>query len=405
MKPKFTRPEGTFDIHGENAETRRRIEDKIREICARYGVSEERGVGETTDIVMKEMYTFTRGNETFALRPEGTANAARAYLQTGAYADAQPVKWFYIGPLFRAERPQKGRYRQYFTFGVEYFGTYSPYADAELIAIFDDILKTFGVRDVALKLNSLGGAECRAKYKEILKSFIDANRGGLCAVCLERYERNPLRVLDCKNEKCVAVMAGAPASHECLSKECREHFESVLKTLDITGVEYEIDKKTVRGLDYYTRTVFEFICGDLGAQDAVGGGGRYDKLIGEVGGPETGAVGFGMGFDRLMIILEEQGLLPVAKNKPKIYIGSAGEAGLEKAAEIAQVLRKKGVWAEIDIVGRSVKAQMKYADKIGAEYVAVIGGDEVSKGEVKLKKMSDGSEQVIKINELAEGII
>jgi len=414
---KFAKPKGTNDIYGKEMNAWHYIEGVIAELCKNYSISEirtpmyeqadlfVRTIGETTDIVTKEMFSFTdSGGREYVLRPEGTANAARAYIENGVSGEAQPTKWYYISPAFRAERPQKGRYRQFTQFGVEYFGSYEPSADAELISVGYALLRRLGITNAELHINSLGGDKCRAKYNEVLKKYIGENINNFCATCRERFEKNPLRVLDCKSETCQAMIAGAPAPVDNLDEECRLHFDSVCQSLENMGIPFVIDPLCVRGLDYYTKTVFEFISPDLGAQSTVCGGGRYDKLVGECGGAETGAVGFGLGLERLAIILTEKGLLPELKNNAAVYLGSVGEKGSAKARELTFALRQKKLSAECDIVGRSVKAQFRYADKIRAEFVAILGDDEVDKGVVRIKRMATGEENEVAVGGIVEWV-
>ncbi|GHV41572.1 histidine--tRNA ligase [Clostridia bacterium] len=415
MKLKYTKPFGTNDICGADVFAWQYVENKIRELCADFGITEirtpmfedtelfVRGVGETSDIVTKEMFSFTDpGGRNYTLRPEGTVNAARAYLENGLFNAPQPYKLFYIAPNFRAERPQKGRYRQFHQFGVEYFGAESPYADAEVIFIFHEILRRVGVKNTALKINSLGGAACRQKYNEILKGFIGENLERLCPTCRERFEKNPLRVLDCKNEQCKNIIKNATAAVDCLGTECAAHFSAVKSALDSLGVSYEVDPAIVRGLDYYTRTVFEFHSTDLGAQSALGGGGRYDGLIEECGGSPTGSVGFGVGIERLLIVLNEQGApLPRPQN-PSVCFAYSGEDAKILAFSFANTLRKNGVYAEFDCCERSMKAQFKLSDKLNADFTAIIGGDEIANGYVTVKNMKSGGQERLPLNGFAE---
>ena len=392
------RPRGTNDFLGDKVKLMTKLEETVRDVCKSFGINEirtpmfeytelfQRGVGETTDIVQKEMFTFEdRGGRSLTLKPEGTAGAARAFIENGLYSEAQPTKLFYVTPCFRNERPQAGRYKQFHQFGVEMYGTYDASADAEVISLVYEIFNRLGLKNVRLKINSLGSNECRKKYNKVLKDYIGDRLDHLCDDCKSRFEKNPLRVLDCKNKNCKEVLSDAPAVLDILDEECAAHFEKLKASLEAMGIPYEVDKGIVRGLDYYTRTVFEFVSDEIGAQGTICGGGRYDNLVEECGGSPMGAVGFAMGLERIMLVLEAQGLNEVDSNNPLVYIGSIGEKGALKAQEIGYDLRKAGIHAEYDTVGRSVKAQMKYADKIGAVYNVVLGDDEITKNKGKHK--------------------
>ena len=411
----FSRPKGTNDFYGDKIREWQAIEAIIRNMCDEFLISElrtpmyeyadlfRRGVGETTDIVEKEMFTFTdAGGRLFALRPEGTANAARAYIENGMASLPKPLKLFYIMPNFRADKPQKGRYRQHHQFGVEYFGAEGPECEAEVISVANELLMRVGIKGALPHINSLGCTDCRARYNEALKGFLGDNLDKPCETCRGRFEKNPLRVLDCKNQACKELMTLAPLSTDVMDEDCRLHFEGVQKHLKALGIDFTLSPKLVRGLDYYTRTVFEFFSADLGAQDSLFGGGRYDGLIQDCGGPKTAAVGFGMGIERLLIILEEQGVKLASSLKKPVFAGFMGEKGQLKALKLVQALRRAGIPAEFDLLARSVKAQMNYADKIGAAYSLIIGDDEVEKGIVKVKNMDSGETAEVRIDELAE---
>ncbi len=406
-------PKGTKDIYGAYMDEWQRVEKIMRGICEDFSIGELRtpifehtelflrGVGETTDIVQKEMYTFKdKGDRSVTLRPEGTAGAARSYIEHGIYNNPQPTRFFYIGPMFRYENTQKGRQRQFHQFGVEMLGSYSPALDAEVISVAAELLKRLGINDVMLKINSLGGPECRQKYNKALREYIGSNIDKMCDDCKSRFEKNPLRVLDCKEERCQHIIADAPVVLDYLGPECKEHFETVKAILDEMGIKYEVDDKIVRGLDYYTRTVFEFVSNGIGAQGTVCGGGRYDNLIAECGGQPTGAAGFAVGIERLLLVLEAQNGEFEKKNERDIYIGAIGQKGLVKGQGIAYRLRQAGVKAECDSVGRSVKAQMKYANKIGAAYSVILGDNEIDNDLVKLKNMETGEEEEVKVSAL-----
>lgn len=406
-------PKGTKDIYGAYMDEWQRVEKIMRGICEDFSIGELRtpifehtelflrGVGETTDIVQKEMYTFKdKGDRSVTLRPEGTAGAARSYIEHGIYNNPQPTRFFYIGPMFRYENTQKGRQRQFHQFGVEMLGSYSPALDAEVISVAAELLKRLGINDVMLKINSLGGPECRQKYNKALREYIGSNIDKMCDDCKSRFEKNPLRVLDCKEERCQHIIADAPVVLDYLGPECKEHFETVKAILDEMGIKYEVDDKIVRGLDYYTRTVFEFVSNGIGAQGTVCGGGRYDNLIAECGGQPTGAAGFAVGIERLLLVLEAQNGEFEKKNERDIYIGAIGQKGLVKGQGIAYRLHQAGVKAECDSVGRSVKAQMKYANKIGAAYSVILGDNEIDNDLVKLKNMETGEEEEVKVSAL-----
>ena len=409
------RPRGTNDFLGDKVKLMTKLEETVRDVCKSFGINEirtpmfeytelfQRGVGETTDIVQKEMFTFEdRGGRSLTLKPEGTAGAARAFIENGLYSEAQPTKLFYVTPCFRNERPQAGRYKQFHQFGVEMYGTYDASADAEVISLVYEIFNRLGLKNVRLKINSLGSNECRKKYNKVLKDYIVYILDHLCDYCKSIFEKNPLRVLDCKNKNCKEVLSDAPAVLDILDEECAAHFEKLKASLEAMGIPYEVDKGIVRGLDYYTRTVFEFVSDEIGAQGTICGGGRYDNLVEECGGSPMGAVGFAMGLERIMLVLEAQGLNEVDSNNPLVYIGSIGEKGALKAQEIGYDLRKAGIHAEYDTVGRSVKAQMKYADKIGAVYNVVLGDDEIANDKVRLKNMLNGEQKEITLSAIED---
>lgn len=405
---------GTKDIYGAEVKAWQNIEGKMRRLCETFGIGEirtpafeftelfVRGVGETTDIVQKEMYTFTDdGDRSLTLRPEGTAGVVRAYIEHGMHNNAQPTKLYYISPTFRCENTQAGRQRQFHQFGVEMLGSYSAAQDAEAISVAAALLEEMGVKGVELRINSLGCPECRGRYNKKLREFIGSNLDRLCPTCKERFEKNPLRVLDCKEESCQAVIADAPSVLDCLDEECTAHFQKVQDILTEMGIPFVVDPKIVRGLDYYTRTVFEFVSDGL----TVCGGGRYDNLVEECGGKPTGAVGFGLGIERLVMILEKQNGAIEEHPERDVYIGSMGEKGLICAQGITLALRKAGVRAECDTVERSVKAQMKYANKIGAKYSVILGDSELESGQVELKEMETGEKEMVALADLAEVLL
>lgn len=349
-----------------------------------------KSVGETTDVVQKEMYTFDKGRESITLRPEGTAGTVRAVLENSLLNDVLPLKLCYIISCFRHENPQAGRLREFHQFGVEIFGSNAPSADAELISVANDILTRLGITNISLEINSIGCPDCRPKYNETLVAYYKSHYRELCDTCKERLERNPLRLLDCKEERCLALAKGAPKTVDCLCGECGEHFEGLQKCLDTIGIKYAINPKIVRGLDYYTKTVFEFISNDIGAQATVCGGGRYDGLVEQMGGGSVPALGFAVGLERLIMVLDALGCEFPPQKTCDIYIGSMGDNENLRAIELAAMLRREGFCAVIDTVGRSVKAQMKYADKIAAKFSCIIGSNEMEQGVVKIKDMQSG---------------
>ena len=405
-------PKGTKDVLPEQSYQWQQLEALIRGIVSKYGFLEARtpviehtelflrGVGETTDIVQKEMYTFTdKGDRSITLKPEGTAGFVRMFVENNLFAEIQPTKMYYLyNPVFRYERPQAGRLREHHQFGVEFFGASKPSADAECIAIATELLGTLGCGGLTVRLNSIGCPKCRPQYHEALKAYLREHYDGLCETCKVRFEQNPLRVLDCKVESCQKIANGAPVISDYLCDECRDHQSVLLKLLNGMGVRYEMDPRLVRGLDYYTKTVFEITSESIGSQSAVCGGGRYDGLVEEIGGPHTPGVGFGLGMERLLLLLENTGYQMEKPVRYDLYIASMGEAAEEQAFLLATALRKRGVKVEIDHIGRSVKAQIKYADKVGARYVLVLGEDELTKNEGKLKRMSDGEETITALN-------
>ena len=410
-------PKGTKDILPQDSFKWQFVEQKARETAKLFGASEIRtptfehtevflrGVGETTDIVNKEMYTFLdKGGRSITLKPEGTAGIARAFVENGLNNSALPAKFFYLTPCFRYERPQAGRLREFHQFGVEFLGSYSADIDAETILLAKTFLDKVGIKNVTLYINSIGCKTCRKNYEDALKKYLNDNYDSLCPLCRDRLEKNPLRILDCKNEECKKITDGAPKIIDYICDDCSNHLSKVKKYLDIAGVEYKINPNIVRGLDYYTRTVFEFVSENIGAQGTVCGGGRYDGLIAQLGGTDTPGIGFAVGIERILLLLENTGVNIENTNKVKVYFAPMGEKESEKAFELVNVLRDNGISADFDHMGRGIKAQFKYADKIGAEIVAVIGSNELEKGEVKVKKMSDGSETTVKFTDLCDFI-
>lgn len=410
----YTIPKGTKDVLCEDAYKWHYVENAARQTAANFGFKEIRtpvfehtelflrGVGETTDIVTKEMYTFLdKGDRSITLKPEGTAGVARAFVGGVQQNGTLPYKMYYITPVFRYERPQAGRLREHHQFGVELYGSSSPLADVEVITLAKSLFDTLGLKDLTLNINSIGCPECRAKYNAALKEYLGSRLNEMCRECQSRFEKNPLRILDCKDENCKKITADAPKVLDFLCDECKAHFEGLKAGLDAVGIEYKVNTQIVRGLDYYTKTVFEFVSNAIGAQGTVCGGGRYDKLVEEVGGKPTPAVGFGMGLERLLIVLESQGLLEKApKENVDYYLASIGENALNFTLKLANKLRQKGKSVEFDLMSKSVKAQMKYANKIEAKYVIVVGDDEILSGKVRVKDMASGNEEEIEIKDL-----
>ena len=364
----------------------------------------QRSVGETTDVVQKEMYTFEdKGKRSITLKPEGTAGAVRSYLEHGLFNEPMPVKLYYLTPCYRYERAQAGRLREFHQFGVEMFGSALPVADAEVIAFAHSLFDRLCVKNLTLKINSIGCPTCRAKYSEALKAYFTEHKDELCETCLSRLDRNPMRILDCKEPGCSKVAEGAPHILDYLCDDCKKHFEAVKDALDSIGIEYEIDPTIVRGLDYYTRTVFEFVSTDLGAQSTVCGGGRYDGLVEEMGGNPTPALGFGLGLERLLLVMEAQKVEFPAPDTCELYIASIGDEARKEAFRLVQKMRECAVEAACDEMDRSLNAQMKYAGKIGAQFTLVLGDDELASGKGVLKNMKTGEKKKIDLKEDFEG--
>lgn len=361
----------------------------------------QRGVGDTTDVVQKEMYTFnTKGGTSLTLRPEGTAGAARALLEHALYNDGLPVKVYYLVSCYRYEKKQANRYREFHQFGLETYGTQSPAADAEMICAAQSIFDRLQIGDnLTLELNSIGCPNCRAKYYQALKDYFEQYKDQLCDTCLSRLERNPMRILDCKSPVCSKIAEGAPVVLDYICDDCKEHFEGVKALLDNAGVKYVINPKIVRGLDYYTRTVFEFVTNSLGAQGTVCGGGRYDGLIEELGGQSLPSLGFALGIERLLALLEAEGVEIPSFSECGLYIAPMGTAAQAKAFELLKQVRSCSIHAETDIVGRSLRAQMKYADKIGAKFSLVIGDNELGENKAELKNMETGEKTKIDLGD------
>ncbi len=405
-------PKGTRDIVPQESYKWQFIESIARDVCAKHGFLEARtpvfehtevflrGIGDTTDVVQKEMYTFDdKGGRSITLKPEGTAGFARMFAEHGMGSDAQPTKMYYLYcPVFRYEKPQAGRLREHHQFGIEVFGAHKASADAECVAIALELFERVGVKALTVHINSIGCPECRPKYHEAIISFLGENASNLCETCRTRIDKNPLRVLDCKVESCKKIVADAPVMIEHLCGECKDHmaeFEGCLKAMD---VEYHIDPFIVRGLDYYTRTVFEIISTHIGAQGTVCGGGRYNGLLKQLGGPDMPGVGFGLGMERLLLVAENQGVEIPEPRRYDIYIATMGEAARLEGFKLAYQLRKQNIKVECDHIGRSLKAQFKYAGKLGVPHVLTIGDSEIEQGIAKLKDMNKSEEQEVRID-------
>ncbi len=364
----------------------------------------QRGVGDTTDVVQKEMYTFDdKGGRSITLRPEGTAGAARSFLENGLSNETLPQKVCYLTSCYRYEKPQAGRLREFHQFGVESFGASEAIADAEIISLAKQIFDELGVKELHLEINSIGCPECRKAYHSALKEYFSSKQDELCSNCRERLDRNPMRLLDCKVPSCKEIAKDAPVVLDYLCDECKEHFEKVKKYLDAMNIEYQVNPKIVRGLDYYTKTVFEFVADSIGAQGTVCGGGRYDGLIEELGGAKTPSLGFGMGLERLQLVMEAQGCEFPEPERPDLFIAALGEKAQLKAVEIAKDMRDEGFSVIYDLNGRSLRAQMKYADKLGAKFNIVIGDSEVEEGRAKLKNMNSGESTDIDLTTFVSG--
>ena len=400
---KITAPRGTKDVLPEESRAWQILEETLRGLAHRFGFREirfptfedvalfDRGVGETTDVVQKEMYDFyDKGDRHIALRPEGTASVVRSFIENSLHAKGLPLKVYYIAPNFRYEKPQAGRLREHHQFGVECFGAYDATADAEVISLGATLLRELGISDTELHLNSCGCKECRKDYHAALKEYFSTRKQELCDTCNDRLDRNPMRILDCKSEICKAISKDAPKITDYLCDDCRAHFDKLKAYLDEIGIAYTLDPMLVRGLDYYTNTVFEFVSGKLGAQSTVLGGGRYNGLVESLGGPATAGLGFGCGIERLLLTLEAEGKLRNDRLVPDVFIAHAEDRAEVVSHKLVYDLRALGVSAERDTTGRSLKAQMKYAGKIGAKFSVVIGGSEIDDNKITIKNMESG---------------
>lgn len=404
MALNIKRPNGTEDVLPKDVHKWHTIEKIARETAESFGFSEIRiptfentdlflrSVGETTDVVQKEMYTVMAKETKFTLRPEGTAGTIRAMLQNGLLNEALPQRVFYILSCFRHERPQAGRLREFHQFGLEMAGSASPAADAEVISLAKTLLDRLEIKNIELYINSIGCPTCRAKYHDALRNYFEARKDELCDTCKDRLVKNPMRILDCKSPVCQEIGKDAPVIIDYLCEECSEHFEKLKKYLTNMGIDFKVNPKIVRGLDYYTKTVFEFVTTEIGAQGTVCGGGRYDGLIEQLGGQHIPALGFAMGIERLLIVMDKQNCRYLTPKKCDIYFATMGDAALEKAMELSKELREFGYFSEYDLMGRGLKSQMKYANKNGALYTVVLGDNELAEGKAKLKDMEKGDE-------------
>lgn len=410
-------PKGTKDILPTDSYKWQYIERCWSEVCTKYGYKElrtptfestelfNRGVGDTTDIVQKEMYTFEDlGNRSLTLKPEGTSPAVRAFIENNQYALVQPTKYYYDTPCFRYEKPQAGRLREFHQFGIENFGTHSMLADAEVIALGYDFLTTMGVKDIELHISSVGCRKCRPLHRKALQDFLKPKYDKLCNTCKSRYDKNPMRILDCKSEVCHELVQGAPMMLDFLCDECKQDMEELKHLLDANQIKYLVDPSIVRGLDYYTKTAFEFITTSIGAQGTICGGGRYDHLIEEIDGPDMPGVGFGLGKERLIMMMELAGHDFGGHTVPELFVAWIGDDAKAYSVKLVHELRQKGVRAELDTKERNLKGQMKYADRLDALYTVVIGDDEVKSGELTLKNMENSEQIKVRREELTNVI-
>lgn len=411
-------PKGTKDVLPKDSYKWHYVEKKARDICALFNAREIRtpvfehtelftgSIGEETDVVSKEMYTFLdKGNRSITLKPEGTAPVARSYVENSLESESLPLKMYYITPVFRYEAPQKGRLREHHQFGVEFYGSSSPYMDGEVISLAYKFLKDLGINDIALNLNSIGCDKCRPDYNKALKDYLRPHLKDMCPTCQKRFENNPLRILDCKVEKCKQIVSSSPKMVDCICDDCKDHKNSLEKYLVANNIKYQINPDIVRGLDYYTKTVFEFVTTALGSQGTVCGGGRYDKMVESVGGKSTPCVGFGIGLERLLMLLDAKNIEIPKTDNITVYVMSYSKDQELFCQQLVAALRAKNISADTDFMSKSLKAQFKYADKINAKYAVVIGEDELKTKIVNLKRMSDSYSQQIEIDKLADYIM
>jgi len=413
-----TRPRGTNDLLPGELVKWHYVENVLHQVAALYGYQEirtpifehtelfQRGVGESTDIVEKEMYTFIdRGQRSLTLRPEATASTVRAFLEHKLYAGSLPVKFYYIGPMFRYDRPQAGRYRQFHQFGVEAFGAQDPSLDAEVIAMAMDIYQRLGLKNLVVELNSVGCPKCRQAHRQVLQEYLKGKLAELCPTCQGRFEKNPLRILDCKSDHCREVVAEAPTIDQMLCADCRSHFQLVQEYLQELQVPHNLNPRLVRGLDYYTKTAFEIVAQGIGAQSSIGGGGRYDHLIEECGGAPLPGIGYAMGIERIILTLEEQGIdFPIETNL-QIFIAALGEQAQKKGVKLSQDLRKAGLVVERDYFGKSLKAQLKMANRMQAQAAVILGEEELANEQAVVRKMEEGLQEVVPLGELVSYLV
>ncbi len=411
-------PKGTKDLLPAQAYKWHYVEKKFADICKRYGFKEirtpmfehtevfARGIGDTTDVVQKEMYTFNdHGNRSITLKPEGTSGAVRAFIEHKQYAEVQPTKYYYDTDCFRYEKPQSGRLRHFHQFGIEVFGTPNMLADAEVICLANDFLNDLGITQIQLRINSVGCPQCRKKHREALKEFLKPRYDELCNTCKDRFDRNPMRILDCKSEICQDIVKDAPRMLDYLCDDCRDAFDELKENLTAMGIEYTVDPNIVRGLDYYTKTAFEFVTTSIGAQGTVCGGGRYDHLIEELGGPPIPGVGFGLGIERLLMLMEACGADFPEDDSTDVFIAVMGDRAKAFGLKLCREMRQKGITAEMDTLARNIKGQFKYADRLNARYTLVIGENELEKGVVSLKDMKNSQQREIKIDDIYKEVM
>ena len=411
-------PRGTKDILPQEINKWYYVEDVFKKHCARNGFKEirtplfehtelfQRGVGETTDIVQKEMYTFEdHGNRSITLKPEGTASVVRAFLESKQYAETQPTKYFYETSCYRYEKPKAGRLREFHQFGAEIFGTNSMLADVQAISMADDFLKELGIKDLELRINSVGCPTCRAKYREELRNYFRPHLNDLCDTCKDRFERNPMRIIDCKSPDDHALALNAPSILDYLCEDCSKAFDDLKEGLDASGIEYIVDPTIVRGLDYYTKTAFEFVTNSIGAQGTVCGGGRYDNLISEIGGQDIPGVGFGLGIERLLLLMENTGIEFPEEDTMDALIVTLGDEAKKFGIKLSKDLRNQGLKCDMDVLERNMKGQLKYADKKGYKYAVIIGDNELSQGKCQLKDLKNSTQEDIPLDELASKLI
>jgi len=412
------RPKGTQDIIPGVIEKWHFIEEQIKRICSEFSYQEirtpifeytelfQRGVGETTDIVNKEMYTFKdKGDRSITLRPEGTASVCRAYVENKLYTGSKPLKLYYLGPMFRYENTQAGRYRQFHQFGCEVLGSDDPLVDAEVISLVWELFKRLSLKNLEVHINSVGCHRCRGEYRKLLQAFLEERRSNLCIDCQSRFERNPMRILDCKNKNCQSLTLDAPTTLENLCEECQEHFNKVLDLLTACNIPYRINPRMVRGLDYYQKTAFEIMAEGIGAQSAVCGGGRYDRLIEEIGGPSTPGIGFAVGIERIIALLESQNISVETARENKVLVATIDERSKIEGFKLLTKLRQHNISALMDLTGRGLKGQMKYADKERVRYVLILGEDELAKGVTTVRDMLTGEQEEISMDSVLDYIL